>query len=235
MKLLFHPIRDWSMAALAMVVAFSASAQTTQSTTTSTPSSAGTTSSGMTTAQATTEPSTGQRRMYDSSGSFSAIPYSTNGYIGLNVGKPDWDVPCAGGFACNESNTSYHLYTGGMFNQNFGAEIGYVDFGRSTRGGGRTHAHGVNLSLVGNIPVGSLNLYAKLGTLYGRTKVTASPLSGSATGSDSGWEGTYGVGVGFNLTPRSSVVLEWNRYDLNFVGVGKRDITTTSLGYVHRF
>ncbi len=37
------------------------------------------------------------------------------------------------------------------------------------------------------------------------------------------------------LTPRSTVVLEWNRYDLNFVGMGKRDITTTSLGYVHRF
>lgn len=174
--------------------------------------------------------------MYDpSSGSFSAIPYSTNGYLGFNVGKPDWDVPCAGGFACNESNTSYHLYTGGMFNEHLGAEIGYVDFGRSTRAGGRTSAHGVNLSLVGNLPLGGLNLYAKVGTLYGRTKVTASPLSGVATGKDSGWEGTYGVGVGFNFTPRSSVVLEWNRYDLNFVGVGKRDITTTSLGYVHRF
>ncbi|MBT9463037.1 outer membrane beta-barrel protein [Hydrogenophaga sp.] len=197
----------------------------------------GASSSDATMAQATTSNSTGQRRMYDSStGSYSVIPYATNGYIGLNVGKPDWDTPCGGGgFACSESNTSYNIYTGGMFNEHFGAELGYVDFGRSDRGGGRTHAHGVNISLVGHLPLGGLNLFAKVGTLYGRTKVNASPLAGIGSGSDSGWEGSYGVGVGFNLSPRSSVVLEWNRYDLNFVGVGRRDITTTSLGYVHRF
>lgn len=175
--------------------------------------------------------------MYDSSsGSYSVIPYATNGYIGLNVGKPDWDIPCGGGgFGCSESNTSYNIYTGGMFNQYFGAELGYVDFGRSSRGGGRTSAYGVNLSLVGQVPVGNLSLYAKVGTLYGRTRVSASPLSGLASGKDSGWEGSYGVGLGFHLSPRSTVVLEWNRYDLNFVGDGRRDITTTSLGYVHRF
>ncbi|MFN7122715.1 MAG: outer membrane beta-barrel protein [Hydrogenophaga sp.] len=169
------------------------------------------------------------------SSGYSVIPYSTNGYIGFNVGKPNWDMSCTGGFACSESSTAYHLYTGGMFNQNLGAEVGYVDFGRSERAGGKTRAHGVNLSLVGHVPLGGLDLYAKVGALYGRTEVTASPLSGVATGKASGWEGTYGVGVGFNLTPRSTVVLEWNRYDLNFVGMGKRDITTTSLGYVHRF
>ena len=222
------------MAAMATAIALSAQAQSSQDTSAS--STASPTRSETVLAQATTQSSTGQRRMYDSSsGSFSAIPYATNGYLGLNVGKPDWDVPCAGGFSCDESNTSYHLYTGGMFNQHFGAEIGYVDFGRMERAGGRTSAHGVNLSLVGNVPIGALSLYAKVGTLYGRTKVTASPLSGVATGKESGWEGTYGLGVGFNLSPRSSVVLEWNRYDLDFVGVGKREITTTSLGYVHRF
>jgi len=31
------------------------------------------------------------------------------------------------------------------------------------------------------------------------------------------------------------VVLEWNRYDLDFADVGRRGISTTSLGYVYRF
>lgn len=177
------------------------------------------------------------RSMYDSStGTYSVIPYSTNGYIGINLGKPDWDVSCGNGaFGCSDSSTSLGIYTGGMFNQYFGAEIGYVNFGRADRGGGRSRADGVNFSLVGRLPLGAFDLFAKIGTLYGRTDVTASPLSGLATGKDSGWEGSVGAGVGFNLSPKSAVVLEWNRYDLNFAGAGRRNINTTSIGYVHRF
>lgn len=215
------------MAAFAIAFACSAHAQTT-------PGSGGASTSGATMSQTTTQTSTEQRRMYGGD-SFSVIPYATNGYIGINVGKPDWDTPCTGGFACSDSNRSYNLYTGGMFNEFLGAELGYVNFGRADRSGGRTKAHGINLSLVGQVPLGAVNLFAKVGTLYGRSEVSASPLSGAATGNASGWEPSYGVGVGFNFTPRSAVVLEWNRYELNFVGTGKHDITTTSLGYVHRF
>lgn len=175
--------------------------------------------------------------MYDAeSGSFSVIPYSTNGYIGINVGKPEWELSCGvGGFVCEDSDASVNVYTGGMFNPYFGAEIGYVNFGRSERAGGRTRAHGLNVSLIGQIPLGAVNLYGKVGTLYGRTDVASSPFSGLPSGKASGWEKSYGAGIGFNVTPRSAVVLEWNRYDLRFVGIGEQEITTTSIGYVHRF
>lgn len=186
--------------------------------------------------QATTT-STGGRRMYDTTqGSFSLIPYATNGYIGLNAGRPDWNSPCGlGGFECSDSDVAYNIYTGGMFNPYFGAEVGYVNFGRSERAGGRTRAHGFNLSLVGQIPLGAVTLYGKAGGLYGRTDVTANPLSGMPSGEVSGWEKSYGAGASFNFSPRSAVVLEWNRYDIRFVGTGRHDITTTSLGYLHRF
>lgn len=202
-----HSFRTCSVAALALVLACSAQAQSSQSS--SMPAG--------------------------SSGSFSLIPYATNGYFGVNVGKPEWDLPCVGLFECSESDTSYNLYTGGMFNPYLGAEVGYVNFGRFERAGGRTRAHGLNLSVVGQLPLGGLTLFAKAGAMYGETKVTASPLSGLATGKDRGWERSYGAGAAFNLSPRSAVVLEWNRYDLNFVGSGRNDIKTTSLGYVHRF
>lgn len=169
---------------------------------------------------------------------YSVIPYSSHGYLGINVGKPDFENGCGvGGFACSDSTNSVNIYTGGMFNNYLGAEIGYVNLGKAKRGGGRTEAQGINLSLVGKLPLGSsaVHLFGKVGMVYGRTEVTASALSGIPTGKASGWEGSYGAGVGFDLSPRSSIVLEWARYDLRFAGVGKREVDTTSIGYVHRF
>jgi hypothetical protein len=218
----------WPIAAIALVVASSVSAQTEP------PRSIGSTTTiaqagGSTTA---TTPTTGPRN----DGGYSLIPYSTGGYLGLNVGRPDYDLGCGlGGLSCSDGSTSFNLYTGGMFNQYLGAEIGYVNLGKMRRGGGTSKAQGVNLSLVGRLPLGAFNVFGKLGTTYGRTEVTATPLSGIATGKASGWAGSYGAGVGYDLSPRSSIVLEWARYDMRFVGVGKREVNTTSLGYVHRF
>ena len=101
--------------------------------------------------------------------------------------------------------------------------------------GGTTRAQGLNLSLVGRVPVGPVNLFGKLGTTYGRTKVSADAASGVVTGKDSGWNGAYGVGIGFDLTPSSSIVLEWERHDFDFAGIGRQPVKATSIGYVHRF
>jgi OOP family OmpA-OmpF porin len=222
-----HHFKAWPLAAVAMAVACSVSAQS-ETLRTDLPATT-------TVAQSTTT-TTSQRRAYTpGEGNFSVIPYTSHGYVGLNVGQSDYDLACVGGFGCDSKGTAVNLYTGGMFNRYFGAELGYVNLGRMDRGGGRTEAHGLNLSLVGRVPLGVVHLYGKVGGLYSRTKVTASPLSGLATGKESGWEGSYGVGVGFDLNPRSSIVLEWNRYDLRFVGTGKTEVDTTSIGYMHRF
>ncbi|WP_439520201.1 outer membrane beta-barrel protein [Hydrogenophaga sp.] len=223
--------KTWPLAAVAMAVACSVSAQTQApgndgSTTVLAQAAGGSTSGAVRT--------TGPRMPGE--GGYSIIPYSTQGYVGLNVGRPDYDLGCgAGGFSCSDSSTSFNLYTGGMFTQYLGAEFGYVNLGKMRRGGGSTKAHGLNVSLVGRVPLGAFNVFGKLGTTYSRTEVSASALSGIATGRESGWAPTYGAGVGFDLTPRSSIVLEWNRYDMRFAGVGKQEVTTTSLGYVHRF
>ena len=95
------------------------------------------------------------------------------------VGKPDWDLPCVGLFACSESNTSYNRYTGGMFNPHLGAELGHVNFGRFHRADGRTQAHGATLSLLGQVPLGGLNLYAVRATDAGRAR--GAQLAGRTT------------------------------------------------------
>ena len=221
-----HHLKAWPLAAIGLAVACSVSAQSTPPTTLDT----------TVVAQAGTTTPMAQRRAYaPGEGNFSVIPYTSHGYVGVNVGKPDYDLGCVGGFGCSDSSTSYHLYTGGMFNRYFGAELGYVNLGDMERGGGKAEAHGINLSLVGRLPLGVVHLFGKVGTTYGRSEVSASPLSGVATGKASGWEGSYGAGIGFDLSPRSSIVLEWNRYDVRFVGIGKREVDTTSIGYMHRF
>ena len=58
----------------------------------------------------------------------------------------------------------------------FGFELGYTDFSQVNRAGGRTKANGVNLSLIGKLPLGdAFNLLGKVGTLYGRTDVSSAP------------------------------------------------------------
>lgn len=175
------------------------------------------------------------RSMYSQGeGNYSLIPYSTGGYVGVNVGQPDFDTPCFGAFSCSDNTTSYKLYTGGMFNQYVGGELAYVNMGRAKRADGRTEAYGINLSLVGRMPLGGFNLFGKVGTTYGRTKTTAA-LATIPTGKESGWGGSYGVGVGFDLTRASSIVLEWERHDFRFSGLGRQSVDSTTLGYVHRF
>ncbi len=168
---------------------------------------------------------------------YSLLPYTRRGYIGLNLGKPEFNVSCGtGGFACDDGSVGAYLYTGGLFNDWVGLELGYLHTDKADRAGGTTRAQGVNLSLMLRAPLGPISAFAKAGTMYSQTRVSSDPLSGIAAGKRRGWGGTYGVGVGFDLTPTSSVVLEWSRYEVRFPGGGGReDLDMTSLGYVHRF
>ncbi len=223
-------LKTVSLAAMAMAVAGSVYAQ----------SSPPTSEAGVTTvAQAGNNmnmTASERRASAPGEGNFSVIPYTSHGYIGLNLGRSDYNLGCGvGGFGCDTKDNAVNIYTGGMFNRYFGAELGYVNLGKMDRAGGRTEAQGINLSLVGRVPLGAVQLYGKVGSVYGRTEVTANPLSGIATGKRSDWVPSYGAGVGFELSPRSVILVEWNRYDLKFAGTGKREVETTSIGYMHRF
>ncbi|MDO9438110.1 outer membrane beta-barrel protein [Hydrogenophaga sp.] len=226
-------LKGLPLAIVALAMACSVSAQT--QTQTQAPTSD---TSAITVAQAgTTAPTASQRRAYaPGEGSFSVIPYTSHGYVGLNLGRSDYNLGCGvGGFGCDTKDNAVNIYTGGMINRYLGAELGYVNLGRMARAGGRTEAQGINLSLVGRVPLGLVQLYGKVGGMYGRTEVTANALSGVPTGKRTGWVPSYGLGVGFDLSPRSAIVVEWNRYDLRFAGTGKQEVDTTSIGYMHRF
>lgn len=168
---------------------------------------------------------------------WSLLPGTRRGYIGLNLGVPEYDLSCGSSpnLTCDDPDLRGHLYTGGFFNDWLGLELGYLNEGRADRGGGRTRAEGINLSLVARMPINQFSIYGKLGTTYGRTRVSAEPAAALPTGRDRGWGPAYAAGVGFDITPRSGLVLEWARHEFHFAGAGRQNVDSTSIGYVHRF
>ena len=169
---------------------------------------------------------------YDT-GRKSWIPYTTNGYVGLSVGKPHYSINC-GGFGCDQPSVSGNVYLGGMFNPYVGAEVGYVHFGDADFPGGRVKAEGINLSVVGRVPVWqSLSVFGKLGTTYGRTHVDA-PI-GFVGGKESGWGPAYAVGVSWDFNNNWSAVLDMQRHRFDFAGDQDAWVRSTNLGLKYRF
>ena len=168
---------------------------------------------------------------------WSVLPYTKRGYMGLNLGRTRFDLGCGlGNMSCDShSDLAFNLYTGGMFNDWLGMELGYVNTGKLERAGGTTRAQGVDLLLVGRVPMGSFNVFAKAGGIYGRTKVTTDLLSGIPSGSKSGGGLALAGGVGYDFSPSSGVVLEWSRNKFKFASEGHPNVDTTQVGFIHRF
>lgn len=154
-----------------------------------------------------------------------------NRYIGLNAGRGDIGGSCL--LNCDNTSDVYSLYTGGMWNKNFGLELGATDFRNFDRGLGTASAYGFSIKAVGVIPLTeSFSAFAKAGTIYGRTKGSLDGLNPGAR--DSNWGATYGVGVSFDFTPSLAAVLEYDQSNLRFAG-DKEHINTTSVGLKYRF
>lgn len=167
---------------------------------------------------------------------YSLLPYTSRGYVGLNLGASRFKTDCAANFACDDTRGAAYVYTGGVVNEWLGAEIGYLNTGNASRSGGTTRGQGLDLLLLLRLPLGAaFSVFAKGGAVYGETKVSADAASGTPTGKSRGWGAAYGVGAGYDITPQHSVVLEWMRHELPMPGRGKQDVETTQVGFVYRF
>ncbi len=163
-------------------------------------------------------------------------PYSQGGYIGLNVGKPNYKTDDPAGFTTDDPSVGLHVYTGSMFSQYLGAEIGYLNMGTQDRAGGETKAQGINLSLVGRAPIADrFSLLGKIGTTYGRTKTTSSPLSGVTAGKESGFNLSYGIGAQYDINQQWAVSLDWSRNKFDFAGNTSENVDMTSIGLKYKF
>jgi OmpA-OmpF porin, OOP family len=167
------------------------------------------------------------------SGNASHLPTTARTYLGLNIGKSRYNVPCGStSLLCDDSAPSAEFYAGRMIGNFWGVELAYLDAGRVQRPGGDLRAQGLNLSLVGRAPLGhAIGLFGKLGTTYGRTENPA--LTGSA--SDQGFGISYGGGVSLDFTPRLSGTFELESSDFRFAGSGREPVRSANLGLRYRY
>lgn len=164
--------------------------------------------------------------------------YSLSGsYIGLNAGQSNFMIDSGTGlFPSNNRDNAYAISGGGYFSNNFGLELGYVDFGRAQRGGGNTKAQGFNVSLIGRLPLGeSFSLLGKVGAMYSNTDVQALGGSGIAVGTENSWGWSVGLGAEYVFTPKWSGLLQYDERDVKFVGRGSNRLGFSSLGLRYRF
>ncbi len=156
--------------------------------------------------------------------------------IGLNAGRSRFHTDCAAGFACDNRDTYWSLYGRNMASDRWGSQLSLVHMGEADRGGGGTRAYGLDLSLVGRVPVTqSLGAYGKVGAVWGHTRVNTAAGAGLPSGTENGLGLSFGAGVSWDFTPKLSAVLEWDRYDFKFAGTGREGVRATSLGLQYRY
>ncbi|MGM9512869.1 hypothetical protein ACS5PK_01285 [Roseateles sp. DB2] len=167
---------------------------------------------------------------------YSWIPYTRRGYVGISLGNSDYETPCGPApLSCDNRGRSFALYTGGMFNDFLGLELGFRHYGKVDRAGGKARAYGGNLSLVGMLDLENVSFYGKAGAIYGHTSITADPLSGVIVGTKNGWGPSATLGVGFNFNRNFTISLERSRDRFKLPGGGSSYVQSTSLALKYRF
>ena len=183
------------------------------------------------------QPTSGSSTADQSSSARSLVPGKGRGYIGLSLGRSHYTSSCgATSFSCDSNGNAVEISVGSMLGNFWGVELGYLDMGRISRGGGTTRAKGLDLSLVGKTPVWeALGVFGKVGTTYGRTETTADAGSTTATGSERGFGLSYGAGVSYDFTPQLSATLALESHDFRFAGGARDPVRSTSLGLQYKY
>jgi hypothetical protein len=165
-------------------------------------------------------------------GSQSWLPYTSYGYVGGSIGRTDYEQDNCLLF-CDDRTWGGKLFTGGQVNQYFGVELGYVYLGEVDRNGGDIRAQGLNLSLVGHIPVSDqFKLFGKVGTIWGFTRTRAP--AGQPSGHEDSFRLSYGLGLQVDVNRNWAVRGDWDRYRFEYPG-RKDDADLYSIGLVYKF
>jgi opacity protein-like surface antigen len=155
-------------------------------------------------------------------------------YGGLSVGRAELDNACFSGFSCDDKDTTFRAFAGTRFNNIIGVEVGALNIGKYSRGGGETDGWGADLAATAGIPIGAnSSVFGKLGAIYARTEVGGT-APGLQSGKERGFGPRWGVGAQVGLTPNWAVRLDWDRFRIPFPGQ-KEDLDTLMLGAQYTF
>jgi hypothetical protein len=154
-------------------------------------------------------------------------------YIGGGVGQFDIEIDGVDGLdeaigRLDDSDTAWQAFVGWRLNPYISLQAAYVDYGgpeddissSGSSGNYRAELSGFAPSVIGTLPLGPVELSAKLGYYFYDLDITANiddPLSPDFDSEDSGEDVFYGVGVGMTFFERLHAKLEYEKIDLEGV------------------
>jgi len=115
-------------------------------------------------------------------------------------------------------DTAWRAFAGLRMNRYFGMELDYVNLGRprdeiSPGVIARTETDGFAPYLVGTVPLGPFELFARAGYLFYETDSRVTSPLGTFTSNESGDDFTWSAGVGMTLAETINLRLEYEQFD----------------------
>ena len=188
---------------------------------------------------------------------------NTAWYMGAGVGRTRADIyntdlanrmSAAGlpltSYSADERDTGFKVFVGKKFNRYFGVELGYFDLGdysfdAGTTGGrmlrGETDFRGVNLDLVGTLPLTErLSLLARAGVQYAKARTDFSgnvlnAVSNPNPPNEGRRHAKLGVGAEFKLSEALALRAEYERLRVTDAVYNSGDIDMASVSLVYKF
>jgi hypothetical protein len=115
-----------------------------------------------------------------------------------------------------DRNDTERIFAGWRFNPYLSAQLDWSDYGRSTASANQlgltTKSDALAPAVVGTLPVGPVELFAKVGEAF--YNVTADDNTGRLIDS-SGHDPVYGVGIGFTVIKRLNLSAEYERIKMS--------------------
>ncbi|MFC4310689.1 outer membrane beta-barrel protein [Steroidobacter flavus] len=165
-----------------------------------------------------------------SSGAAYAAPENDEGfYIGGGVGQFNIEVEGLDTFddalrTLDDDDTAWQAFIGWRLNPYISLQAAYVDFGgpeddftssAGDHGKFRAQLSGFAPSIIGTLPLGPVELSAKLGYYIYDLKLSGDIDDPELNRSDSGEDVMYGVGVGATFFDRLHAKLEYEKIELD--------------------
>ncbi len=132
------------------------------------------------------------------------------GYLGAAVGITKLSDSCTGTTTCDDTDTGMKIFGGFKLMPNWGAELGYFDFGKTTATlgalSGELKATGIGAGVAFSGPLApGWQGVARLGVARIKTKVSGTLGGITASDSENHTKAYYGLGVGYQLWPNLSL------------------------------
>ena len=141
-------------------------------------------------------------------------------YVGANIGSAK-QQSTINGFSSSDSKTGEKIYGGVQLSAPFGAELGYVNFGRADNtsndgvnvGSTSIKSSAVYLAATATAPINDrLSVFGKLGVTENRAKVNATLNGVSDSRTRNHTDALIGVGASYAVTKELSAVAEYENF-----------------------